>query len=192
MDIKSSGSFREFESGAIRDDGNGEKGRMDLVPLGVVGAIMCDSILINLDIYMRTGDRSCIIDAIKEFVSKNYPDMQTAILDVSLHYRDGATKYKPRNWEKGINLSSYIDSGARHYLKVLRGDEDEPHHRAFLWNMFGALWTHANKPEMIDLPFKDNVFVNIGDDVEKTAKELDEKKLNKLVSIWQKYHSEGE
>lgn len=153
MDIKSSGSFREFSSGAIRDDGNGEKGRMDLVPLGVVGAIMCDSILINLDIYMRTGDRSCIIDAIKEFISKNYPDMQTAILDVSLHYRDGATKYKPRNWEKGINLSSYIDSGARHYLKVLIGDEDEPHTRAFLWNMFGALWTHANKPEMIDLPF---------------------------------------
>ena len=69
MDIKSSGSFREFASGAIRDDGNGEKGRMDLVPVGGVGAILCDSILINLDIYMRTGDRSCIIDAINEFIS---------------------------------------------------------------------------------------------------------------------------
>ena len=88
-------------------------------------------------------------------IHKIYPDMETAILDVSIHYRDGSRKYQPRNWEKGINLSSYIDSGARHYLKVLRGDKDEPHHRAFLWNMLGALWTHANKPEMIDLPFKE-------------------------------------
>lgn len=160
MEIKSSGSFREFSTGAVRDDGDGQKGRMDLVPLGVVGAIMGDAILINLDMYVRTGDKSCIVDAIKMFADKMYPDMETAVLDVSIHYRDGATKYKPRNWEKGINLSSYIDSGARHYIKVLRGDSDEPHHRAFLWNMFGALWTHANKPEMIDLPFAEEANEN--------------------------------
>lgn len=27
--------------------------------------------------------------------------------------------------------------------------------KAFMWNLLGALWTHANKPEMIDLPFKE-------------------------------------
>jgi len=26
--------------------------------------------------------------------------------------------------------------------------------RAFVWNILGAIWTHLNKPEMIDLPFK--------------------------------------
>jgi len=26
--------------------------------------------------------------------------------------------------------------------------------RAFVWNILGAIWTHRNKPEMIDLPFK--------------------------------------
>lgn len=192
MEIKSSGSFREFSSGAVRDDGNGEKGRMDLVPLGVVGAIMCDPILINLDIYIRTGDKSCIIDAIKTFVHKIYPDMETAILDVSIHYRDGSRKYQPRNWEKGINLSSYIDSGCRHYLKVLRGDKDEPHHRAFLWNMFGLLWTHANKPEMIDLPFVENINAEENDKLAFLASNMSEEELNKFVSMWQKYHSEGE
>ena len=167
MEIKSSGSFREFASGAIRDDGDGQKGRMDLVPLGVVGAIMGDSILINLDVYVRTGDKSCIVDAIKSFVKMKYPDMESAILDVSLHYKDGSTKYKPRNWEKGINLSSYIDSGARHYLKVLRG-------------------------EMIDLPFVENINAEENDKLAFLASNMSEEELNKFVSMWQKYHSEGE
>ena len=76
-----------------------------------------------------------------------------AILRLSKHYEDGAKKYDERNWEKGIQLHCYIDSGVRHYIKYCRGDVDEPHDRAFLWNMLGALWTQKNKPELIDLPF---------------------------------------
>lgn len=56
---------------------------------------------------------------------------------------------------KPIPLHCYIDSGVRHYLKFKRGDTDEPHDRAFIWNMLGAIWTHSNKPELIDLPFKE-------------------------------------
>jgi hypothetical protein len=56
---------------------------------------------------------------------------------------------------KGIPLHCYIDSGVRHYLKFKRGDDDEPHGRAFVWNILGALWTQENKPELIDLPFKE-------------------------------------
>jgi hypothetical protein len=37
----------------------------------------------------------------------------------------------------------------------MAGKTDEPHDLAFLWNIFGAMWTHRNKPEMIDLPFKE-------------------------------------
>lgn len=152
MEIKDSGKRREFETGAVRDMDE-TKGRCDLVPLGVVGAIMGDSILINIDNYVWTGKKECLVVAFKEFVSRYYSDIHTAILEVSIHYSDGCRKYGPRNWQKGINLSSYIDSMSRHYFKVLRGDNDEPHKRAFMWNLLGALWTHANMPEMIDLPF---------------------------------------
>lgn len=169
MSIKDSGDRTEFEvngikTGAVRDLHGEDKGRMDLVPLGVVGAIMGDSILINIDLYIRTGRRECLVDAFKEFVGKNYPDIHTAILEVSMHYRDGSRKYQERNWERGIKLSSYVDSMSRHYLKHLRHDEDEPHNRAFMWNLLGALWTHENKPEMIDLPFKERG-VNRGESI---------------------------
>ena len=75
------------------------------------------------------------------------------MLEVSKHYEDGCNKYGERNWEKGIPLHCYIDSGVRHYIKWLRGDKDEPHDRAFLWNMLGALWTQDYHPEYCDLPF---------------------------------------
>jgi hypothetical protein len=76
-------------------------------------------------------------------------------LDVAKQYEDGAKKYESRNWEKGQPLHVYIDSGVRHYLKFKVGLTDEPHLRAFVWNILGAIWTHINKPEMIDLPFKE-------------------------------------
>ena len=189
MVIKDSGSRREFSTGAVRDD-DGQKGRCDLVPLGVVGAIMSDPILVNIDIYLRTGEKCCLVDAFKEFVNRYYPDMETAILEVSLHYRDGCQKYQPRNWEKGIPLSSFIDSGTRHYLRWKRGDSDEPHNRAFLWNVLGALWTHANMPEMIDLPFANMVVLDPTEQLDGMAKTIDEEHLNKFISMWQRCHSE--
>jgi len=77
------------------------------------------------------------------------------MLAVSKQYESGCVKYGERNWEKGQPLHVFIDSGVRHYLKCLRRDVDEPHDKAFLWNMLGALWTHENKQELIDLPFKE-------------------------------------
>ena len=153
MAILDSGERTVFETGAVRDVQSDLKGRCDLVPLGVVGAIMGDSILVNIDIYIRTGKKECLVDALKEFVCRYYPDMYTAMLEVSIHYGEGAKKYTERNWEKGIYLSRYVDSMTRHYFKALRGDTDEAHHRAFMWNLLGALWTHSNKPAMNDLPW---------------------------------------
>lgn len=150
--ILDSGNRKEFETGSVRDCREGV-GRMDLVPLGVVGAIMGDAILINLEHYIQTGKKECLVDALKEFVGINYPNFYTAILEVSKHYEEGCKKYGERNWQKGIPLHCYIDSASRHYMKFMRGDKDEAHDRAFMWNILGALWTHSNKPEMIDLPF---------------------------------------
>jgi hypothetical protein len=57
-----------------------------------------------------------------------------AILEVSKIFEAGAKRYAARNWEKGINLSRYMDSGLRHIMKWLRGDRDEPHLTQAIWN----------------------------------------------------------
>lgn len=152
MEILDNGNRREFSSGAVRDVAD-DKGRCDLLPLDVVGNVLKCSIAPYINNYVRTGEQRFLIQAIKEFSIHRYGDLQTAMLEVAKHYSDGAKKYAERNWEKGIPLHCYIDSGVRHYLKWLRGDTDEPHDRAFLWNMLGALWTQTNLPDFCDLPF---------------------------------------
>jgi hypothetical protein len=157
MAILDSGERRKFESGAVRDVQEG-KGRCDLLPLDVIAPLLhekigIDEVVGNISIYIEDGDISNLFLALKAFIKGRYTNMPTAILEVAKHYSDGCQKYGERNWEKGINSHCYIDSGVRHYLKCLRGDTDEPHDRAFIWNMLGAIWTHKHRPECIDLPF---------------------------------------
>lgn len=151
--IKDSGNRREFESGAVRDIAEG-KGRCDLLPLTIIGTRLNDSILIFIESYIRKGNMESLWCALDNFIG-NPENWYTVLLDVAIHYEEGAKKYDDRNWEKGIPLHCYIDSAVRHYLKWKRGDKDEPHGRGFVWNILGAIWTHKNKPEMIDLPFKE-------------------------------------
>lgn len=153
-EIKDSGNRREFETGAVRDVAEG-KGRCDLLPLDVVSEILDRDVLGFISRYMRKGGVGNLENAVRAFINdhKEWTDIFTIMLEVSKQYEDGCKKYGDRNWEKGIPLHCYIDSGVRHYLKYLRGDTDEPHDRAFIWNMLGAMWTHENKPELIDLPF---------------------------------------
>ncbi len=151
--IKDSGARREFETGAMRDIGEG-KGRADLLPLGIIGKELDDNVLRNIELYIRFGNPSVLWKAIECFCYKRNWSLYTALLEVSIQYEEGAKKYSDRNWEKGIPLHCYIDSGVRHYLKWCRGDTDEPHDRAFLFNILGAIWTHINLPDLIDLPFR--------------------------------------
>lgn len=153
-ELKDSGARREFSTGAVRDIADG-KGRMDLVPLDVAAELLKDDILRLINNYVRHGDTNSLYEALRVFVHKhtNWNNLETALIEVSKQYEDGARKYTDRNWEKGIPVHCFIDSGVRHYLKCRRGDTDEPHDRAVLWNLLGALWTHKNKPELIDLPF---------------------------------------
>ena len=152
MAINDSGERREFSTGAVRDIAEG-KGRCDLLPLGIIGKMMELPYLQDIESYIRNGDPNFITVVITDFCETEFGDCETAFLEVSKHYEEGANKYAERNWEKGIPLHCYIDSAVRHYLKHLRGDDDERHDRAFLWNLLGALWTQSNKPELIDLPF---------------------------------------
>lgn len=150
--IVDSGERRQFESGAVRDIQEG-KGRCDLLPLKEVADYMEDMVLLEIAGFMKTGEIKALYAAIRRFdVEYLGACLSTLILEVAKHYEEGCKKYGERNWEKGIPLHCYIDSGVRHYLKFVRGDEDERHDRAFVWNMLGAAWTVHNKPELCDLP----------------------------------------
>ena len=155
-ELLDSGARRDFETGAVRDISDG-KGRCDLLPLAVIGDMIGGRVLIRIDNYVRQGDVANLRDAIRLFAEDNMAsDVFTAIIEASKQYEDGARKYSERNWEKGIPVHCFIDSGVRHYLKYMRRDNDEPHDRAFVWNILGAIWTHENKPELVDLPFVNN------------------------------------
>lgn len=151
-ELKDSGTRREFSTGAVRDIADG-KGRCDLLPLEQVSAVIDSATIALLEQFMETGETGLLRSAILNFCKERSWGLPTAMLEVSIHYEDGARKYAERNWEIGIPLHCFIDSAVRHYLKWRRGDIDEPHDRAVLWNLLGAWWTMDNHPELNDLPY---------------------------------------
>lgn len=159
MQIKDSGERRQFDTGAVRDIQEG-KGRCDLMPLDVVGEYYLrvfgedDSTwktICPISRFMETGDPQWLDLALVAFVDESdFTSHSDMFLETSKHFEDGAKKYGEYNWQKGIPVKSYIDSAVRHYLKWLRGDKDEPHDRAFCWNILCAIWTCKHKPELND------------------------------------------
>jgi len=157
--IQDSGDRREFETGAVRDIQEG-KGRCDLLPLDVVSEVInsdfCITIqgqfLQQISSFVADGFDISIRYAMQKFIELAFDgDKETAMLEAAIHYEDGLNKYDMDNWKKGINIRSYIDSAVRHYLKWRRGDTDERHDRAVLWNLLCCLWTIKHKPEMMDI-----------------------------------------
>ena len=150
--IKDSGNRRQFESGAVRDMQEG-KGRCDLMPLEVVGTVMGSAIILDLKMFLNTENTTYLYSCLQQF-STEYDDGKTKasahdisnqrycsmFLEVAKHFEEGAKKYGENNWQKGIPVNCYIDSAVRHYLKWLRGDKDEPHDRAFVWNLMCCIW----------------------------------------------------
>lgn len=166
MNLPDSGARQVFQTGAVRDITEG-KGRCDLLPLDVVGGLLNDyeywritrneassmpTVLELIDKYIDTMETFHLSSAVCQFVDDAFKgDIHGAIIELSKHYEDGAKKYSPNNWKLGINQHCFIDSAIRHYLKYLRSDTDEPHNRAVLWNLVGAIWTHRNHPELNDI-----------------------------------------
>lgn len=72
------------------------------------------------------------------------------LMRVASHYTSGGEKYGFNNWKKGMTTSVYYDSAQRHLMKWWRGDTDEDHMAAAVWNILGAMWTEKNKPDMDD------------------------------------------
>lgn len=149
-DILDSEHKETFETGAVRDPKKG-KGRCDLMPLDVIGELLEDPFISCIGIYIKTLDPTALYACVEQFCIGEYGDVPTGLLDVSVHYENGAEIYGERNWEKGLPVHGYINSAIRHRLKMIRGDDDENHKRAFLWNILCALWTIKNKDELIDI-----------------------------------------
>jgi hypothetical protein len=152
MSILDSGKREEFETGAVRDTQDG-KGRCDLLPLDALTYDATGYVTVFLDHlqnFKNTGDPMHIARAIQKFNNHVFPNWQTAWLELAIHYEDGAAKYGDNNWQKGLPVSRYLSSAIRHYLKYSRGDNDERHDRAVLWNLTAIIWTCLHKPEMND------------------------------------------
>lgn len=150
MEIKDSGIRREFDSGAVRDIQEG-KGRCDLMPLDVIAEFMEDSVLFLISKFQETGLVSFLYSALRECRGRlDFTDFSTMFLETAKHFEEGAKKYGEYNWQKGIPVHCYIDSAVRHYFKWLRVDDDEPHDRAFCWNILCAIWTCKHLPCLND------------------------------------------
>lgn len=143
--IKSSGSTTEFDTGAHRDSREG-KGRCDLLPLEVVTNFINhdndygEAVTWNLMMFQKSLSTRYLYSAIRLFGDVCWNDQFSMFLEVAKHYEEGAKKYGENNWKNGMPVHIYIDSAIRHYLKWLRGDKDEPHDRAFVWNLMCCIW----------------------------------------------------
>lgn len=150
----------KFSTGAVRNSQE-DKGRFDLVPLDVIADIMemngvrieYANVLRKIERYKETKDAMYLEDAILWFCKAENMSFYDMLHEVSMHYKICLKDYPEDNWKQGIPLKSYLSSGTRHLCKHIYGHEDEPHHRGFIWNILGALWTIKHKPELIDAPF---------------------------------------
>ena len=142
--ITDSGDRTQFESGAVRDMGEG-KGRCDLLPISVVTRLLDmnreDTVIPFLGVFLEDTKTVHLYAALMEFARVAYKgSVVTMVLEVAKHFEEGAKKYGEYNWQKGIPTSCYIDSAIRHYLKWRRGDDDEAHDKAFVWNILCCCW----------------------------------------------------
>jgi hypothetical protein len=142
--IKDSGERRQFDTGAVRDIQEG-KGRPTLMPLQVVSRLLGkqtgDYIFQSIAAFTEKGETRYLYAALLKFVAIAYSgEPETMILEAAIQFEEGAKKYGDNNWQKGIPVNCYLDSAIRHYLKYRRGDNDEPHDRAFVWNIMCCIW----------------------------------------------------
>lgn len=165
--ILDSGNRREFSSGAVRDIAEG-KGRFDLLPLDIIANYILEmyekpedtrtfefaKMICGINSFIRLGNIHDLYNVINNFShTQGYESVTRMCIELSIHYEQGARKYAERNWEKGIPAHCFVDSALRHLFKWYDCWDDEPHDRAFLWNIFGLLWTVKYHPELNDLPY---------------------------------------
>lgn len=113
MEILDSGERHVFKTGAVRDIYAG-KGRCDLLPLHVISgymsyvdsrelldsAITVREIIERIHRFMITKDIGYLYECIAIFERLNDWKTEAMLLELSIHYEQGAIKYGERNWER--------------------------------------------------------------------------------------------
>ena len=162
--IKVDGEEAAFEGGAVRYKKS--KGRFDLIPTGVekrfinrlsnlilddraswipgdiVATLYALSSVDNEENENRFID-ICIRIMLQKYEGyvSHFDKYMRMMQDLAIHFQKGAEKYGEHNCEKGIPLWSFVDSGTRHTIQYLLGEEDEPHYISAIWNFWMADWT---------------------------------------------------
>jgi len=65
---------------------------------------------------------------------------------------EGAKKYGPYNWQRGIPASVMLNHAIRHIYLWLAGDNEEDHLAHACWNILAVCHFEEVMPEMIDVP----------------------------------------
>lgn len=138
--LDDSGKRVEFETGAVREDPTG-KGRCDLFPLKSLGYLLGSDFLVHMGFAWEDRKPEYFERAFYDLVAESDKDVYELMLEVGVHFEEGAAKYSPNNWRKGIPAYRFVDSAVRHYFKWCAGWEDEPHLRAAFWNVICGYWT---------------------------------------------------
>lgn len=63
-------------------------------------------------------------------------------------YQRGAVKYDENNWRKAqseTEIKRFIASAWRHFIQWIRGDQDEDHAIAVIWNIIAYEWHTQHK-----------------------------------------------
>jgi hypothetical protein len=61
---------------------------------------------------------------------------------------EGAEKYDPFNWEKGMPATDLLNHAIRHIYMFLSGDRSEEHLGHAAWNVIGAIHSLEVWPEL--------------------------------------------
>ena len=98
--LKDSGKRTQFNTGAVREIDE-TKGRCDLVYNRGWFDITGDMFYLYLEDFVREGNREDVEGALSRVIQKCFDgNYDTAYLEVSQHYAEGAKKYADRNMEK--------------------------------------------------------------------------------------------
>jgi|TARA_R110002110_G_scaffold135418_5_gene319471 hypothetical protein len=75
---------------------------------------------------------------------------------VMKRFLDGTMKYGENNWMNGMPLEVYYDCSHRHLAAWWRGEDDEDHAAAAVWNILCAMWTESHLHTLPNTPVLDN------------------------------------
>lgn len=86
-----------------------------------------------------------------------------ALNRLAKHFQKSLKDHPAYNWQRGIPMSSFMDSAIRHLFNYMDGQNDEDHLCSAAWNILCAMWTEEKLPQMQDIPSRINKIIHADD-----------------------------